>query len=77
MLWGVGSRGVWRYDGQRVTRLAQSDGLPPHPVTDVAVDGQNRVWLASEDGVTILARGTERAAGDDVGAGDSSGGGDE
>jgi hypothetical protein len=34
-------------------------------VGDVAVDGQNRVWFSSEDGITIMARGTERQAGED------------
>jgi ligand-binding sensor domain-containing protein len=71
-LWGAGPRGVWRYDGRTVTTLARADGLPEHPVNDVAVDGQNRVWLSTEDGITILARGTERQAGDDLS--ESSGG---
>jgi hypothetical protein len=77
MLWGASARGVWRYDGHAVTHLSDSDGLPPHPVTDIAVDGQNRLWLSSEDGLTILARGTERAASDETDASGTSSGGDE
>ena len=72
----VGPRGVWRYDGRAVLQLAGTDGLPAHPVDDIAIDGENRVWLSSEDGLTILARGSEHAASEDTDATPSSGGDD-
>jgi ligand-binding sensor domain-containing protein len=75
VLWGAGPRGVWRYDGHAVAQLAARDGLPAHPVEDIAIDGENRVWLSSEDGLTILARGTEPTASETTDT--ASSGGDE
>ncbi|MEI8258652.1 MAG: hypothetical protein WCJ30_23510, partial [Deltaproteobacteria bacterium] len=78
VLWGAGPRGVWRYDGQHLSRLTASDGLPARPVEDVAIDGENRTWLSNEDGLTIIARGTEPAATDDTDSSNSgSSGGDD
>lgn len=76
VLWGAGPRGVWRYNGQHVTHLAASDGLPAHPVEDLAIDGENRAWLSSEDGLTIFTRGTEPATTEDTASSSSSGGED-
>ena len=55
-LWGAGPHGVWSYDGHRSHTLEHADGLPEHPVLDIAIDGQNRIWMATEDGITIVER---------------------
>lgn len=41
-------QGVWRY-------WDQSSGLPTGPVTDVIIDGQERIWAATPAGVWLLS----------------------
>jgi ligand-binding sensor domain-containing protein len=53
-LWGAGPRGVWRYDSNRFTRVGRDEGLPGDAYSDMAIDAQGRVWLASADGLVLF-----------------------
>jgi ligand-binding sensor domain-containing protein len=59
-LWGAGPRGVWRYDGRAFSRLTRTDGLPSEEFNDIAVDAQNRVWLANAEGLVLYDQAVRR-----------------
>ena len=54
--WGAGQRGAWVYDGTHFRAVGRNDGLPNDSLTDVQVDGENRVWFVSADGITVLTQ---------------------
>lgn len=55
-LWGAGPRGAWRFDGTGFTRVGRQQGLPVEEFNDVAVDGENRVWFVTPEGISILTQ---------------------
>jgi ligand-binding sensor domain-containing protein len=59
-LWGAGPRGAWRYDGTTFTRIGRDVGLPTEEFTDLAVDGRNRVWLATTEGLVLYDQSIRR-----------------
>jgi hypothetical protein len=55
-LWGAGPRGAWRYNGSVFRAVGVGDGLPREDFVDVAVDGENRVWFVTSEGISILSQ---------------------
>jgi hypothetical protein len=55
-LWGAGPRGAWVYDGQHFRTIGRGNGLASEAFTDVAVDGENRVWFVTDEGISVLAQ---------------------
>ena len=53
-LWGAGQRGAWVFDGTRFRTIGGADHIPEGGLNDVQVDGENRVWFVTADGITIL-----------------------
>jgi ligand-binding sensor domain-containing protein len=53
-LWGAGQRGAWVFDGRAFRTVGRRDGLPTEQFNDVAVDGENRVWFVTNEGISIL-----------------------
>jgi hypothetical protein len=54
-LWGAGPRGAWRYDGQSFRPVGRADGLPADEFVGLTVDGENRVWFVTSQGISILS----------------------
>lgn len=55
-LWGAGPRGAWSYDGTRFRPWGRGQGIPADAFTDLAVDGENRVWFVTSEGISILSQ---------------------
>jgi hypothetical protein len=53
-LWGAGPHGAWMFDGQRFRTVGRANGITAEAFTDVAVDGENRVWFVSDEGLTVM-----------------------
>jgi hypothetical protein len=58
-LWGTGPRGTWAWDGQHFRTVGRRNGLPSDGFLDVAAAGDNRVWLAGEEGIAVYAPSAE------------------
>lgn len=59
------ARGIWfggaaagYYDGRRWTNYTVLNGLVGSPVQAITVDGDERVWLGTDDGLSILNQGS-------------------
>ncbi|MEI8258177.1 MAG: hypothetical protein WCJ30_21070, partial [Deltaproteobacteria bacterium] len=55
-IWGAGQRGAWVYDGTRFRTVGHAEGLPNDSFNDLQVDGENRVWFVTNEGITILSQ---------------------
>ncbi|MBI2893090.1 MAG: hypothetical protein HYY06_06025 [Deltaproteobacteria bacterium] len=55
-VWAGGSRGALYGNGQTWRRIGRGDGLLSEQLTDIRVDGSNRVWFVTGDGLTVLER---------------------
>ena len=55
-LWGAGPRGAWVYNGHNFRPVGRGDGLTNEQFNDIAVDGLNRVWFVTSDGISIMAQ---------------------
>jgi hypothetical protein len=53
-LWGAGQRGAWAWDGQAFRTFGRNAGLPTEQFVDIGVDGENRVWFVTAEGISIL-----------------------
>lgn len=54
-LWiGTEGAGLFRFDGNALTRLSRRDGLSDDRVIDVLVDHDGNVWIATRDGLNRL-----------------------
>jgi hypothetical protein len=73
-LWGAGQRGAWSWDGQSFRRFGREQGLPTDQFVDIGVDGENRVWFVTSEGISILEQSRGSAGGSSVRATESSGG---
>ncbi|MFO0559733.1 MAG: two-component regulator propeller domain-containing protein [Polyangiales bacterium] len=71
-LWGAGQRGAWAWDGQTFRTFGRANGLPTEQFTDIGVDGENRVWFVTSEGITIFAQSAHSVGGSSAQA--SSGG---
>lgn len=71
-LWGAGPRGAWAWDGQRFRTFGRANGLPTEQFTDIGVDGENRVWFVTSEGITIFTQSAHSAGGSSVMASSSS-----
>lgn len=65
-LWGAGQRGAWSWDGQTFRAFGRSNGLPTEQFVDIGVDGENRVWFVTSEGITILNQRASSAGGSSV-----------
>lgn len=55
-IWGGGPHGAIYGDGTTWKRMGTGDGLLDDRLTDIRVDGGNRVWFVSAQGLTVLSR---------------------
>lgn len=55
-VWGGGPHGAIYGDGTNWKRIGTGEGLLDDRLTDIRVDGNNRVWFVSAQGLTILSR---------------------
>lgn len=55
-LYCAGPRGAVYYDGTAWQTLTESTGFPTNALTDVRVDGRDRVWFLAEDRVLVFSR---------------------
>jgi ligand-binding sensor domain-containing protein len=62
-LWGAGQRGAWSWDGQSFRTFGRANGLPTEQFVDIGVDGENRVWFVTSEGITIFAQSASSAGG--------------
>ena len=53
-VWFGGAAGLFRMQGESVRRLYVPDALPGIPVFDVAINGNDTVWMRSEGGISQL-----------------------
>lgn len=53
-IWIASDAGLIRYDGYHYFMYNQKNGLPDMPNLSLAYDHQNRLWLASENGVYYI-----------------------
>jgi hypothetical protein len=53
-LWAAGPRGAVFSDGTSWQRLTAANGLPTDDIRDIDVDGNDRVFLLTEDAVLLL-----------------------
>jgi len=55
-VWGGGPRGGVHYDGERWESLGVEYGLVSQDIRSVHVDGSDRVWFVTNDGLSLLER---------------------
>lgn len=65
-LWGAGQRGAWSWDGQTFRAFGRGNGLPTEQFVDIGVDGENRVWFVTAEGITILNQSSGSAGGSNI-----------
>jgi ligand-binding sensor domain-containing protein/AAA+ ATPase superfamily predicted ATPase len=56
-VWVAGQHGLFRFDGQDLVPVAQSQQLPSNDVRAIAEDKQGGLWIATANGVSILEAG--------------------
>ena len=57
IVWVTTRDGVFRYDGQRFTRLTQANGLVLDNVNRVTIDREGLVWFGTDNGASKLVPG--------------------
>jgi len=55
-LWTGGNRGAVHYDGSDWETITARDGLVTDRILSVHIDGRDRVWFVTEDGISLLFR---------------------
>lgn len=52
--WMATEIGLWKYDGKAWTTFTMDDGfLPANEIKALAVDGANRIWVATTNGLAV------------------------
>lgn len=61
-LWAATPAGLLSYDGVRLSQFGRDDGLMCHGLRSVAIDGQDRLWIASDAGLQCMSIEDNRLA---------------
>ena len=54
-LWFAAIDGVFKFDGIGFTLYTQKDGLPENSSNCIEIDEQNRIWVGTQNGISVLS----------------------